>query len=115
MWAQINKLLEQSADRILSGIANFLPGLLAFIVVLLITILVAFIVRVALRRFLRRMDFDEVGHRWGFPELAEWSPGRSPSAMASQIVSWCVILIGLLVGVYALDASLTSVLVMRLF
>jgi hypothetical protein len=115
MWAQINKLLEQSADRILSGIANFLPGVLAFIVVLLITILVAFIVRVALRRFLRRVDFDEVGHRWGFPELAEWSSGRSPSVMASQIVSWCIILIGLLVGIYALDASLTSVLVMRLF
>ena len=115
MWAQINRLLEQSANRILSGIANFLPGVLAFIVVLLITILVAFIIRVALRRFLRRVDFDEVVHRWGFPELAEWSPQRSPSVMASQIVSWCIILIGLLVGIYALDASLTSMLVVRLF
>jgi len=115
MWAQINRLLEQSANRILSGIANFLPGVLAFIVVLLITIMVAFIIRVALRRFLRRVDFDEVVHRWGFPELAEWSPQRSPSVMASQIVSWCIILIGLLVGIYALDASLTSMLVVRLF
>ncbi len=106
MWAQINRLLEQSANRILSGIANFLPGVLAFIVVFLITILVAFIIRVALRRFLRRVDFDEVVHRWGFPEVAEWSPQRSPSVMASQIVSWCIILIGLLVGIYALDASL---------
>lgn len=115
MWAQINRLLEQSANRILSGIANFLPGVLAFIVVFLITILVAFIIRVALRRFLRRVDFDEVVHRWGFPEVAEWSPQRSPSVMASQIVSWCIILIGLLVGIYALDASLTSMLVVRLF
>src|SRR5215471_16760412 len=115
MWAQINKLLEQSANRILSGIANFLPGLLAFIVVLLFAILFAFIVRAALRRFLRRVDFDETVHRWGFPELAEWSLERSPSVMASRIVSWCIILIGLLVGVYALDASLTSMLVVRLF
>jgi hypothetical protein len=115
MWAQINKLLEQSADRILSGIANFLPGVLAFLVVLLFTIIVAFIFRMALRRFLRRVDFDEAVHRWGFPELAEWSLERSPSVMASQIVSWCIILIGLLVGVYALDASLTSMLVVRLF
>src|SRR6476469_5653727 len=114
MWAQISRLLEQSANRILSGIANFLPGVLAFIVVLLITIMVAFIIRVALRRFLRRVDFDEVVHRWGFPELAEWSPQRSPSVMASQIVSWCIILIGLLVGIYALDAALTSMLVVRL-
>jgi hypothetical protein len=115
MWAQINRLLEQSANRILSGIANFLPGVLAFIAVFLITILVAFIIRVALRRFLRRVDFDEVVHRWGFPEFAEWSPQRSPSVMTSQIVSWCIILIGLLVGIYALDASLTSMLVVRLF
>ena len=115
MWAQINKLLEQSADRILSGIANFLPGVLAFIVVLLITIIVASIVRVALRRFLRRVDFDEGVRRWGFPELAEWSPRHSPSLMAVGIVSWCIILIGLLVGIYALDASLTSMLVVRLF
>jgi hypothetical protein len=115
MWAQINRVLEQSADRILSGIANFLPGVLAFIVVLLITIIVASIVRVALRRFLRRVDFDEGVQRWGFPELAEWSPRHSPSLMAVGIVSWCIILIGLLVGIYALDASLTSMLVVRLF
>src|SRR5215470_17185384 len=106
MWAQINRLLEQSSSRILSGIADFLPGVLAFIVILLITIIVAFIVRVALRRFLRSVDFDKVVHRWGLPEVTEWSPQRSPSLMAIQIVNWCIILIGLLVGINALDAAL---------
>ena len=114
MLNQINRLVEQSSSRILSGIANFLPGVLALIVILLVTFIVAWIVRMALGRFLRRVNFDEVVHHWGFPEVAEWSPNRSPSRMATRIVYWVIILIGLLVGINALDATLTSVLVVRL-
>ena len=114
MLYQINRLVEQSSSRILSGIANFLPGALALIVILLVTFIVAWIVRMALGRFLRRVNFDEVVHHWGFPEVAEWSPNRSPSRMATRIVYWVIILIGLLVGINALDATLTSVLVVRL-
>ena len=114
MLYQINRLVEQSSSRILSGIANFLPGVLALIVILLVTFIMAWIVRMALSRFLRRVNFDEVVHHWGFPEVAEWSPNRSPSRMAIRIVYWVIILIGLLVGINALDATLTSVLVVRL-
>jgi Conserved TM helix len=53
-------------------------------------------------------------HHWGFPEVAEWSPQRSPSRMAVRIVNWAIILIGLLIGINALDATLTSMLVVRL-
>ena len=114
MLQQINRLVEQSSSRILSGIANFLPGVLALVVILLVTFLVAFIVRVALGRFLRRVNFDEVVHHWGFPEVAEWSPQRSPSRMLVRIVYWIIVLIGLLIAINALDATLTSTLVMRL-
>jgi len=114
MLYQINRLVEQSSSRILSGIANFLPGVLALIVILLVTFILAFIIRVALGRFLRRVNFDEVVHHWGFPEVAEWSPNRSPSRMAIRIVYWVIVLIGVLVGINALDAALTSVLVVRL-
>jgi hypothetical protein len=115
MWAEINRLVEQSSSRILSGIAEFLPGVLALIMILLVTFIVAFIVRASLRRFLRSIEFDELVHRWGFPEVTEWSPKRSPSLMAIRIVNWCIILIGLLVAVNALDAALTSMLVVRIF
>jgi hypothetical protein len=114
MLDQIKRLVEQSSSRIQSGIANFLPGVLALIVILLVTFIVASIVRIVLGRFLRRVNFDEVVHHWGFPEVAEWSPQRSPSRMAIRIVNWGIILIGLLVGINALDATLTSMLVMRL-
>jgi mechanosensitive ion channel-like protein len=115
MWDQINRLLVQSANRIISGIANFLPGVLALIVILLITMLVTVVVRVVLRRFLRSVDFDGTVNRWGFSEVTEWFPNQSPSVMAISIVKWCIVLIGILVGINALDAELTSRLVARLF
>ena len=115
MWDKINGLVVESLNRIISGIANFLPGVLALIVILLVTILVTVIVRTVLRRFLRKVDFDRIVGLWGFPEVAAWSPKHSPSLIAIRIVNWCIILVGLLIGINALDASLTSMLVMRLF
>jgi hypothetical protein len=115
MWDRINGLVVQSSDRIISGIANFLPGVLALIVILLITIIVSAIVRVALRRFLRRFDFDGIVSRWGFAEVAEWLPEHSPSLMTIRIINWCIVLVGILIGINALDAALTSRLVVRLF
>jgi hypothetical protein len=115
MWDQIHELVVHSSNRILSGIADFLPGVLAFIVILVITFLVTVIVRMALRRFLRSVNFDGIVSRWGLGEVVEWSPKHSPSVMAIRIVSWCIILLGLLIGINALDAALTSMLVVRLF
>jgi hypothetical protein len=68
-----------------------------------------------LRRSLRSVDFDGIVSRWGFSEVAEWFPKQSPSLMAIRIVNWCIILIGILIGINALDAELTSRLVARLF
>ena len=115
MWEQIHGLVVQASDRIVTGIANFLPGVLALIVIIAITVVLTVIVRMALRRFLRSVDFDGMVARWGFPEIAEWSPKHSPSLMAIRIVNWGIILIGILMGVNALDATLTSMLVVRLF
>ena len=115
MWEQIHGLVVQASDRIVTGIANFLPGVLALIVIIAITVVLTVIVRMALRRFLRSVDFDGMVARWGFPEIAEWSPKHSPSLMAIRIVNWGIVLIGILMGVNALDATLTSMLVVRLF
>src|SRR5262245_8602272 len=115
MWDEIHGLLLQSWNRILTGVANFLPGLLAFMVILLLTAAIAAVFRIALRRFLRSIEFDQRVVRWGFPELAEWSPRRSPSALLIRIVSWSILCLGLLAGISALDAALPSMLVIRLF
>jgi hypothetical protein len=115
MWDQIHAVLSQSLNRIITGVANFLPGLLAFLMILLFTIALVAIFRFALRRFLRRIDFDERVVRWGFPDLAEWAPGRSPSLIVIRVVSWTIFLVGFLAGISALDATMPSMLVVRLF
>src|SRR5262249_4318477 len=115
MWDQINGLVVQSSNRIISGVANFLPGVLALLVILLVTMLVTVVVRVVLRRFLSSVDFDGIVSKWGFSEVAQWFPKQSPSLMAIRIVNWCIVVIGILIGINALDAELTSRLVARLF
>jgi hypothetical protein len=115
MVNEIDQILAQSADRIRAGIANFLPGFLALLVVVLVALVIAWIARIMIRRSLKSVDFDRRLERWGFSSLAEYSPSRSPALLIAAAAFWCIVLMGLLLGLNALDASLTSVLVIRLF
>lgn len=115
MRDQVNDVLRQTAQRTTAALVNFLPGLLAFIVILVLTIIVAFILRTVIRRSLQRVDFDShIGH-WGFSAVNEWSPARSPSLLIAQTSFLAVLLVGTLIGVSALDSRLTSVLIVELF
>ena len=115
MWSQVEQALNESASRMVTGIANLLPGVVALAVALLISILVASIVGFLLRRSLRGIDFDAKAANWGLAGLAEFSPTKSPTDLAVRFVSWIISLFGFLIGVAAFDATLTSRLVVRLF
>ncbi len=115
MWNQIEQALDESVNRIVTGTANLLPGLVALVVALTIAILVAGIVGFLLRRSLRGIDFDAKAATWGLAGLSEFSASKSPTVLAVRFVTWIVILIGFLIGIAAFDATLTSRLVMRLF
>jgi hypothetical protein len=115
MWDQFSALLSQSSDRIVTVAANFLPGFAALLAIFLVTIGLAAIARTALQRFLRGINFDERFPRWGFPEVADWAPQRSPALLVVRVVSWSILAAGLMFGVSALDAALPSLLITRLF
>ena len=115
MLTHANEVLHQAADRIVNGVAGFLPGLLALLAILVFTVLGALLVRVVLRRILMRFRFDEHVRQWGLPEMAGWESARRSSELIAQLVFWIVILLGLLAGVSVLDPTLTSVLILRLF
>jgi hypothetical protein len=115
MWIQINEVLNRAMVRVTTAVADFLPGLLALLIILFFAIVVAFVLRVAIRRSLERAQFDRRIDQWGLSGLAEWSPAHSPTLLMARAGFWMVVLIGLLIGVSALDARLTSVLVVRLF
>jgi len=115
MLTHANNVLHQAADRLVNTVADFLPGLLALLVILMFSILAAFLARAVMRRILVRFQFDDRVTRWGLPELAGWAPARRPSTVTAQLSFWIIVLLGLLAGVSALDSGLTSVLVVRLF
>jgi hypothetical protein len=115
MWDNVNLALTEATRRVLMGVANFLPGLLALLVALLISLLLAWIVGSILRRSLRRFEFDERLNQWGLAGLSDWSPNKSPTLLLTKIVTWSIVFFGLLVGLTALEANLTSRLVYGLF
>jgi hypothetical protein len=115
MWVQIQQALNESMVRVITKIANFLPGIVALVVALAIAIVFAWTVANLLRRSLRSFQFDDRLATWGLSSLAEWSPSNSPTLLVIRVISWVIILIGFLVGLSAFDATLTSQFVERFF
>lgn len=84
MTDQVNDVLHQTMTRITVALENFLPGLLAFLMILVLTIVVAFVLRTVIRRSLQRIEFDNRMDQWGFSAVDEWSPARSPTLLIAQ-------------------------------
>jgi Conserved TM helix len=115
MREHVQQALDQSITRFLTALTRLLPGLVALIVALLVSVALAWILAIVVRRLLVGIRFDERMVRWGFPSPAEWSSIRSPSASVSRFLAALVILTGLLIGVSAFDAELTTSLVRSVF
>jgi len=115
MWRNVQESLLASLERVLTGVAAFLPSLLAMTLALLLSALLAWMIRLVLLRTLRGLKFDTRLEKWGFAGLVGISPGKSPSLLVCRIVSWVVILFGLLLALLAVEDKLVSHLLIRLF
>jgi|KBSMisStandDraft_5_1062788.scaffolds.fasta_scaffold88615_2 hypothetical protein len=115
MWIEIQQALNQSTGRVITEIANLLPGIVALIVAMLVAGILAWIVAFLLRRSLRKIHFDERMTSWGFHSVNEWSPAHTPAVLFTRSVTWVILLIGFLIGISAFNVTLTSQLVERLF
>ncbi|HEY3457908.1 MAG TPA: hypothetical protein VGK64_25225, partial [Bryobacteraceae bacterium] len=115
MWIQIQQALNKSTGRVITEIANLLPGIAALIVALVVAGILAWIVAFLLRRSFKRIHFDERMAAWGFQGVAEWSPSATPTVLITRSVTWVILLIGFLIGISAFDVTLTSQFVERLF
>jgi hypothetical protein len=109
MWAQIQQALNASTSRVITTIANLLPGIAAVFVSLLISFVIASIVAYLLRRSLRQINFDERLATWGFQNFSAWSPSATPALLLTRAIYW------LIIGISAFDVTLTSQFVERLF
>ena len=107
MVEQFNRALGLANTRIVEAVGNFLPGVLVFLVVLAVTLAVALVLRSTVRRGLNSLDFDRRAELLGM-SLASWTPSHSASTLIASIVYWTILMLGLLLGLTALDAALPS-------
>jgi len=103
IWHHMADALYQSLDRILSLLIAVLPGILAFIVALAVFTLIGMAVSALLRRGLTAARFDEhlARSRGGL----DWAPSTSPTAVIARVTFWASVLLGLVLGISAFDAS----------
>ncbi len=95
--------LHQSLYRVLSLLIAVLPGILAFFVTLIIFTVMGMALSAILRRTLGWIRFDDrlIQYRGS----GDWSPTNSPTAIAARGSFWACVLLGLIIGVSAFDAS----------
>lgn len=104
MWNHIVQELHDSMGRVTMKVATLLPGVLAFIIVLLIFLIFAWVISAVVRQILLAMRFDDrVGRESG--SLAELSPAHTPTVVVTRLVFWGLVLIGVLIGLSAFEAS----------
>jgi hypothetical protein len=115
MWEQIDRMLRQATTQISDHLANFLPGVLVSLVLLAGTLVAALACRVLLVRALRGLEFDRRVGRLGLPTLFGWPASTSLSQALARGVYWTVLILGLLVSLTALNATMPSRLALSVF
>ncbi|NYF79399.1 hypothetical protein [Granulicella arctica] len=105
IWSHMTDALQQSVYRVVSLLVSILPGLLALIIALAVLTGIGILLSWALRRTLTALKFDDRFARSQTTGVADWSPSHSPTALVGRIAFWGCVLLGLIVGVSAFDAS----------
>jgi hypothetical protein len=106
IWHHMSDALHQSLDRVLSLLIAILPGILAFFVAMAVFTLVGMALSALLRRGLAWARFDDrLTQTRG---KADWTPGTSPSALIARASFWASVILGLIIGASAFDASYAS-------
>jgi hypothetical protein len=109
MGQQIEFALRESFRSVIVKLVSFLPGLLALILAVAILTAVGALLAYLLRRILTAAKFDDsINARFARNQsanVADWSPAHSPTLLASRAAFWACVLLGLLIGITAFDAS----------
>ncbi len=108
MSDQILQALHQSMQRILFKVATLFPGVLALVLALLIFTALGWGMMLVLQRVLVSIQFDARTEKWGMSNLTEWAPSISPTFLVTRIVFWIMVVMGLMIGIAAFDASSDS-------
>jgi uncharacterized membrane protein len=106
IWHHMSDALHQSIDRVLSLLIAILPGILAFFVAMAVFTLVGMALSALLRRGLTWAKFDDRLTQTRGKD--DWTPGTSPTALIARASFWACVILGLIIGASAFDASYAS-------
>ncbi|HEU4926591.1 MAG TPA: hypothetical protein VFT24_06065 [Vicinamibacterales bacterium] len=115
MWEQTSRIFNQAATRIANGLADFLPGVVVFCLIVLIFGILAVAARVIVLRLLRGFDLDQRAGQLGLAFLGEWSVAGKPSLALARLLFWTILTLGLLAGLTSLDATMPSQFALTIF
>jgi hypothetical protein len=115
MWAQVDQIFRRATIQIADQIANFMPGLLVSLMLILATFVIALLARLMLMRGLRGLDFDRRTEQWGLAALVGWPASASPTQSVARVVYWTILILGLLVSLTTLNATIPSRLALSVF
>jgi len=111
----LDLILEPLQD-VFHTIKQFLPNLLAMLVILIIGLVVARVLRAVLVRFLTAIKFDSWSDRMGMTTLMRkgdlWA---KPSLALGSIMYWIMILVAVMMGLSALKIAAVDNLVGQFF
>lgn len=102
-------IIRQSVGDFIRGIGNFLPNILAAIVILLVGWVIARVFRAAVGRGLRLARLPDVAEKAGIEDfLKKGGITRSSTDLLAVLVYWLVMLVVLLTAVNALRLEMAS-------
>lgn len=102
IWHHISDALQQSLYRVLTLLIAVLPGILAFFVAVMIFTLCGMMISWLMRRCLSWVKFDL---RLARLSGDGWAPASPPTEIVARASFWICVLLGLIIGVSAFDAS----------
>jgi len=101
IWHHMSDALHESLYRVLTLLIAILPGILAIFVALTVFTLIGMAISALLRRALSIAKFDDYLARTRGSD--DWTPSSSP--IIARASFWAFVLLGLIIGVSAFDAS----------
>jgi Mechanosensitive ion channel, conserved TM helix len=108
MWQQVERILRQAMREMADHTAAFLPGVLVSLVLFAVAALIAVVVRLVVVRGLRSVEFDRRAEQFGISGVSSWSSSGSLSMVIGRTLQWTILILGLLLSLTALNATIPS-------
>ena len=108
MIQTLKTILEGAVERLHNHVTTYLPATLAALTLILSAWLIAWIARWLLYRIFKGMAIDRFLRQSGLAFMLDRSGRLRATKMVAELVYWCILLTGLLMGINVFNTDLTT-------